>query len=167
MPYLKNYDEIGHLIYADEFQAEHKYLKNLKTKVANHAYEFNKPLIEIVDDVDNHLIKEHRSIWNACLASNCFRSSENIADDVKKLVDRLSNPEIKDGTYIVSVLIRKFKHADLNVKVHHLSSDSNNDLTPIDDLETAVMRHDFEMALGEMLNELTSDKMIKKVMEEN
>lgn len=134
--------------------SEIEYLKDLKDKVADHAYEFDKPLIKIVDDVTNHLIKEHRSIWNVCLSAGLFRSSDNIATDVKNLVETLSNPEIKDGTYMASVLTRKFKHADLDANVHHLSHDLNGDLTPINDLETATMRHDFEIVLNKMIKEL-------------
>lgn len=154
MAYIKDLDEIKNLVYADEFQAELRYLKTLKNKVANAAYEFDKPLIEIVDDVNNHLIKEHQSIWNVCLSTGHFRSSENLANDLKHLVDKLSNPSIKDGAYIINVLTRKLKNANLNVKVHHMNHDSNNELTVIDDLETATMRHDFEIALSNMIKEL-------------
>lgn len=134
--------------------SEIEYLKDLKDKVANHAYEFDKPLIEIIDNVNNHLIKEHQSIWNACLSTGHFCSSDNLATDVKKLVEKLSNPEIKDGAYMISVLTRKFKHAELDVNVHHMNHNSNNELTVIDDLETATMRHDFEIALSNMIKEL-------------
>lgn len=126
------------------------FLKELKQKVDNAAYEFQKPLIMVINETEDKLPQDCRSLYEFNLSIHGFKSGKHLIKDVKDTMDKqLGNRYGENEDYLVSVLHELFKGANPNVSFHYLYSKK-----AIQDRETAEMRHSFCLALNDLISSI-------------
>ena len=127
-----------------------EYLKDLKLKVANVAYEFNKPLIEVINETKGKLDPDCRSVYDFDLSVHGFKSGKHLANEIKETINRLlSDPVEENEDYVVSLMHRRYKDANPNVSIHFVDMHKM-----VHDREGAEMRHAFELALEDVISDI-------------
>lgn len=126
------------------------YLKDLKLKVANVAYEFSKPLIEVINETKDKLDPDCRSVYDFDLSVHGFKSGKHLASEIKETINRLlSDPVEENEDYVVSLMHRRYKDANPNVSIHFVDMHKM-----VHDREGAEMRHAFELALEDVIGDI-------------
>lgn len=126
------------------------YLRSLKSKVANVAYEFDKPLIEVINEAKGKLDPDCRSVYDFDLSVHGFKSGKHLTSEIKETINRLlSDPVEENEDYVVSLMHRRYKDANPNVSVHFVDAHKI-----VHDREGAEMRHAFELALEDVINDI-------------
>lgn len=129
-----------------------EYLRNLKKNVANAAYEFNKPLIEVVNETKGKLNSDCRSVYDFNLSVHGFKSGKHLASEIKETVNQLlSDPVEENEDYVVSLMHRRYKDANPNVSIHFVDTHKM-----VHDREEAQMRNAFELALKDVIDDIES-----------
>lgn len=126
------------------------YLRSLKSNVANVAYEFNKPLIKVINETKGKLDPDCRSVYDFDLSVHGFKSGKHLASEIKETINQLlSDPVEENEDYVVSLMHRRYKDANPNVSIHFVDMHKM-----VHDREEAEMRHAFELALEDVIGDI-------------
>lgn len=130
-----------------------EYLKALKKNVANVAYEFNQPLIEVVNETKGKLNSDCRSVYDFNLSVHGFKNGKHLAKETQETINKLlSDPVEENEDYVVSLMHRRYKDANPNVSIHFVDTHKM-----VHDREEAQMRNAFELALKDVIDDIESN----------